>query len=86
MTMEIAIVSCSMPFLSWIFSKVYVSTYIEYYTFKMAFSIADDQPKIPPWEEEDGIYGIMVNTEKKIINELGDVAFYVLRKILFCHY
>lgn len=54
-----------MPFLSWIFSKVCVFTYIEYYTFKMAFSIADDQPKIPPWEEEDGIYGIMVNTEKK---------------------
>ena len=22
--------------------------------------VADDQPKIPPWEEEDGLYGIMV--------------------------
>lgn len=71
MTMEIAIVSCSMPFLSWIFSKVCVFTYIGYYTFKMAFSIADDQPKIPPWEEEDGIYGIMVNTEKKLSMNLA---------------
>lgn len=63
MTMGIAIVSCSMPSLFWIFSKVCVSMYKEYHSYKMAFFITDDQPKIPPWEEEDGIYGIMVNTE-----------------------
>lgn len=49
------------------------------------FLFTDDQPKIPPWEEEDGIYGIMVNIEKKIINEFGIVVFFVIRKILFCH-
>ena len=34
------------------------------------FVFLDDQPKIPPWEEEDGIYGIMVS--------------YLLQRILIC--
>ena len=28
-------------------------------------SFTDDQPKIPPWEEDDGIYGIMVSTAQR---------------------
>lgn len=47
------------------------------------FFFTDDQPKIPPWEEEDGIYGIMVNIEKKILMNLVVLCSLLKEKSFF---
>ncbi|CAL1531334.1 unnamed protein product [Lymnaea stagnalis] len=44
--------------------------------FTIISHISDDQPKVPPWEEEDGIYGIM----SRLVRNVNPSLFWVLKR------